>query len=76
MVSCVLKLELMTLSSSLTGIGRIGGQGGVVKKNFPTSQSTINLQRQELHSWWRYRGEQKPFQIRHICATLLGEVRL
>jgi len=32
MVSCVLKLELMTLSSSLTGIGRIGGQAGWWKK--------------------------------------------
>jgi len=43
MVSCVLKLELMTLSISLTGIGRIDGQGGVVKKNFPHLKARLTF---------------------------------
>ena len=43
MVSCVLKLELMTLSSSLTGIGRIGGQGGGGEKNFPHFKARLTF---------------------------------
>ena len=42
MVRCVLKLELMT-SISLTGIGRIGGQGGGGEKNFPHFKARLTF---------------------------------